>query len=56
MQSANVIDNIKSNQLVTPQTESQARPLTRLPPEKQVEVWDEVVRTAAGGTIIEWLI
>jgi hypothetical protein len=34
-----------------PATESQARPLTLLPPEKQSEAWTEVLRTAPGGRV-----
>lgn len=44
MQSSEVVENIKSNQLVTlPQNESQARPLTKLEPELQAEAWQQVV-------------
>lgn len=40
-----VVKNIKSVTIVTPQTESQTRPLTSLEPEIQKEVWTEVVKT-----------
>jgi len=36
MDSCRVMDTVKSDQLVTPSTESQARPLARLGPERQV--------------------
>lgn len=35
----------------TPVNEAQARPLTRLEPEKQREVWQEAVETAPGGKV-----
>lgn len=38
MDASLVVENLKSDQLVTPASESQARPLAQLPPEKQVEV------------------
>jgi hypothetical protein len=36
---------------VLPATESQARPLTLLPVDRQIEAWQEVVRTAPGGRV-----
>lgn len=36
---------------VLPQTESQARPLTKLPPDQQREVWREAVETAPKGKV-----
>ena len=49
--SVNVIDNLKSNQLVTPSAESQTRPLARLEPEQQKEVWQRAVETAPDGRV-----
>jgi hypothetical protein len=44
-------DNIKSVTIVTPLTESQARPLAKLEPDKQREAWSEAVRTAPEGKV-----
>lgn len=45
--SAEVVNNLESNQLVTPKTESQARPLTKLgTPEDQTTAWSDAVTTA----------
>jgi len=46
--SSQVMDNLKNvnNCLQKPQTESQARPLTRLPAPLQIEAWEKVVDTA----------
>jgi len=50
--SAETIDNIKNVPIGTlPTTESQARPLVRLEPEKQREAWREAVETAPEGKI-----
>ena len=52
MDSAGVIDNLKSNQLVTfPTNESQARPLASLEPEEQVEAWKRVITSTPEGKI-----
>ena len=40
---AEVIENVRNCAQTIPQTESQARPLTRLEPEVQREVWKEVI-------------
>lgn len=40
---AQVVGNVESVTMVTPSSERQARPLTRLEPEIQCEVWAEVV-------------
>ena len=40
---AEVIENVRNCAQTIPQTESQARPLTRLEPEVQQEVWQEVI-------------
>lgn len=46
MDAASVVENLQSCPIgQLPQTESQARPLTRLEPEVQREVWKEVVET-----------
>jgi hypothetical protein len=41
-----VVENLSPIGDMVPVNESQARPLTRLPPEQQAEVWREVVETA----------
>lgn len=41
--SAEVISNLSANADILPSTESQARPLTKLEPEVQIEAWSEVV-------------
>jgi hypothetical protein len=51
MDSFKVIDTVKSDQLVTPQTESQARPLARLEPDQQREAWKQAVETAPEGKV-----
>lgn len=51
MDSCKVIDTVKSNQLVTPVTESQARPLARLEPDQQREAWQKAVDTAPDGKV-----
>lgn len=48
--SAGVVQNIGMGTIV-PKTESQARPLTKLPPEKQAEVWNKAVETAPDGKV-----
>lgn len=48
MGAAKVVANLESNQLVTPATESQARPLTSLPAEQQVPAWKAAVEIAGG--------
>lgn len=46
--SSKVIENL--NTIVSkPVTESQARPLSKLPAKEQKEVWQEAVETAPGG-------
>lgn len=45
MDAATVMDRM-STIVDKPESEAQARPLTKLPPEKQVEVWEEVVEAA----------
>lgn len=50
---AEVAGNLQSVTTVTllPATESQARPLTTLPPEAQREVWQQAVATAPAGRV-----
>ena len=48
---AEVVGNLGTIVPVLPATESQARPLTKLDPEEQREVWQEVVATAQGGKV-----
>lgn len=47
---AAVIENV-NNCSQKPTTESQARPLTKLEPEKQREAWQKVIETAPGGKV-----
>jgi hypothetical protein len=57
MDSATVIENFKSNQLVTfPTSESQARPLTKLKPEEQREAWQRVIENAPDTGITAKLV
>jgi len=51
MDAAEVSGVLKSNQLVTPQTESQARPLARLEPDEQIAVWQQAIETAPNGKV-----
>ncbi len=47
MDSAKVTDNLKTSTIVElPATESQARPLAKLPADKQAEVWESVTEKA----------
>jgi len=45
-----VVENV-NNCLQKPTTESQVRPLTKLEPEQQKEVWEKAVQTAPDGKI-----
>ena len=45
-----VVENV-NNCLQKPTTESQVRPLTKLEPEQQKEVWEKAVQTAPEGKI-----
>ena len=52
IESIKTIENLKSDQLVTPpKSESQIRPLTHLKPEQQREVWQKAVETAPEGKV-----
>lgn len=54
-----VYENLKGLQggdIPLPTTEAQVRPLTRLSPDKQEEVWREVVEKADGGAITMKLV
>lgn len=44
--SASVVDAVGTIVPVSPATESQARPLSRLEPEQQKEAWQKAVETA----------
>lgn len=46
-----VLNDLKRSTLQKPQNESQVRPLTKLPPEKQVKAWRKAVETAPDGKI-----
>lgn len=48
MGAAEVTSNLDSNQLVTPSSESQVRPLAHLPPDQQKEVWAKAVEIGGG--------
>ena len=43
------VKHVLSDQLVTPETESQTRPLARVPKEKQPRAWECAVEIADGG-------
>jgi hypothetical protein len=50
--SVHVVNNLEpigSNSCPEPQTESQARPLGKLPPEQQAEAWQEAVDASPNG-------
>lgn len=51
MESFSVVDAIKCDQLVTPATESQTRPLARLEPDQQRTAWQRAVETAPEGKV-----
>lgn len=53
IRSADVIANLENNTIVSflPKTESQARPLTSLEPEEQVEVWQQIVEDSLENKI-----
>lgn len=51
MLSAGVMDNIKTVTIVTPATESQTRPLSKLEPAQQREAWQKAVETAPDGKV-----
>ena len=46
-----VLNDLGHSTLQKPQNESQVRPLTKLPPEKQVKAWRKAVETAPDGKI-----
>lgn len=46
-----VLNDLRRSTLQKPQNESQIRPLTKLPPEKQVKAWRKAVETAPDGKI-----
>ncbi len=50
---AGAVEHLKTGTIVPvlPATESQARPLTQLKPERQREAWQEAVATAPGGKV-----
>jgi hypothetical protein len=48
---AQVVDAVSPIGDIVPVNEAQARPLASLPPEQQVEVWQEAVRTAPSSGI-----
>lgn len=48
---AEVMTNLSTIVDRTPATESQARPLTKLPLEQQAEAWQEAIDTAPGGKV-----
>ena len=54
--SSDVIKNLGTIVPITPKTESQARPLTRLEPQQQIEAWKKVVETAPDGKITAALV
>lgn len=48
---AQINENVKSVTTVTPTSERQTRPLTRLEPEQQSEAWEKAVETAPNGKV-----
>jgi hypothetical protein len=53
---AKVVDNLGATVSILPANEYQVRPLTRLSPEKQREVWQEAVETAPNAKITARLV
>jgi hypothetical protein len=51
IEAAQVVENVSNWTQTAPATESQARPLTVLPPEAQREVWQAAVETAPNGKV-----
>lgn len=53
IRAAEVVGNLQADTIVSvlPATESQARPLTSLPPEQQREAWQRAVETAPEGKV-----
>jgi len=49
IESSSVVDTVKCVQLVTPTTESQARPLTKLEPDQQVIAWQKAIDITPPG-------
>jgi hypothetical protein len=49
MDAAQVVENVSHGTQILPTNERQARPLASLPPEQQVQVWQQVVETAPNG-------
>jgi hypothetical protein len=49
--SSESVNNIKSVTIVTPITESQCRPLSKLEPDQQREAWQKAVETAPAGKV-----
>jgi len=49
--SCDVIENVRHGAQILPTSERQARPLTRLSPEQQIEAWQTVIETAPEGKI-----
>jgi transcription antitermination factor NusG len=50
MDSAEVVGGLAESGTIVPKTESQARPLTQLPPAQRAEAYQEAVKTSATGT------
>ena len=46
-----ILNDLRRSTLQKPQNESQIRPLTKLPPEKQAKAWMKAVKTAPEGKI-----
>ena len=46
-----ILNDLRRSTLQKPQNESQIRPLTKLPPEKQAKAWMKAVKTAPDGKI-----
>ena len=51
IEASQVVNRVSAIADIVPVNESQARPLTRLPPAQQVEVWQEIVETAPSSGI-----
>lgn len=51
IEASKVIENVRRGAQIEPVNERQARPLTKLDPEQQREIWREVVETAPEGKI-----
>lgn len=51
MNAAEVVENVSHGTQILPESERQARPLTRLDPVEQPVIWQRAVETAPNGKV-----